>query len=93
MLGTPSSTDRSDQLVTLLAQPVPRITLIQWEAQLCRVFAPGVGREDLRVLRRDDALVLEALGQRRIVAVPEACRQREPASARVRSPFVEVVFR
>jgi hypothetical protein len=93
LLGTPSSTDRSDQLVTLLAQPVPRITLVQWEAQLCRVFAPGVGREDLRVLRRDDALVLEALGQRRIVAVPEACRQREPASARVRSPFVEVVFR
>ncbi|WP_162858292.1 MULTISPECIES: hypothetical protein [unclassified Synechococcus] len=93
LLGGTSPANQEDPLVTLLAQEAPRINLTDWEDQLCRVFAPGVGRGDLRVQQQEDALVISALGQRRIIALPEACRQREPASARVCAPFVEVVFR
>jgi hypothetical protein len=93
LLGRASSVDQEDPLVTLLAQQVRPIGLTQWGDQLCRVFAPGVGREDLRVQQQEGVLVISALGQRRIIPLPEACRQREPASARVCAPFVEVVFR
>lgn len=93
LLGGTSPANQEDPLETLLAQEAPRINLTDWADQLCRVFAPGVGRGDLRVQQQEDALVISALGQRRIIALPEACRQREPASARVCAPFVEVVFR
>lgn len=93
LLGDASWADRQDSLLNLLAQPAPSIPLTHWEDELCRVFAPGVGREDLRVQQQEDALVISALGQRRIIPLPETCRQREPASARVCAPFVEVVFR
>lgn len=85
----------------LWSSPLQSPPLVEWIQRheeegadlLCRLFAPGVEKNDLRVHCREGELIVAALGHRCVVPLPEESLQMEPVSAKVRSPFLEVGFR
>jgi hypothetical protein len=79
-----------------LAEPLQTSCPVSWRQQgdrkYCRIYAPGLDRDDLRVYLKNQALIVEAAGQRLKVPLPAEFIELAPISARVVAPFLEVVF-